>query len=651
MSKVRRIANSNRTFQTITDAQDQLSAVWKKVDSPSVGYNQRVILLQSDTGTGKDESTLQMAETRDVFALQPHDNLSQQMNQRATERGLTTMHLKSRTAGAGKLEGKTEKERLDLFNTDNSIQCLYPERCDALIKRVGSCREVLCNKYDCPVYGTCRRNRYLSQFRKCATVQYVNYSWQKFLTDPVATGVLNKVLNSYKVMQKEQPMFVLGEVGAMELINSHFVSIEEIARGIDIWKDEPLGKFFSLLESICGLSIDPVERAERIYTQWTNIDLIQASKQLSKILIEDTALSLSKAVATKQYSIDTTTEIAKLPRLYQQGWTLIDRLEHMFTHASIPVVFFDGQSIEFNTLPQLSKLVDKVVMQSATANMGQVRNVLKAVTPEISFVSNSYERVRHHTGTRIFKVRTGRYVRQTVFEYDDDWKIVGLRDEIRPHLKRILSILQATPGAKHVNTYKPIYDGKALQEDELIQELRVLKDTTWSNWKSSYGRDLGGVALIEFGTNELSTEVLKTECQKIYQADSIPLDFSFTRTYKSDTHEYANVRTYNDSRVQEQYEQMVSMAQYQVVNRNRPVRNPARTIVYSNHPCPLIDDRVIWVEPHQLKGNLLTLEIKGDYGRILELAKEGMTNTEIAKIIGVHRTTVGRELKKMGFSK
>lgn len=643
-------------YQNLIKAQDDLQKVWKKVDTPASLYQQRVIFVQADTGTGKDEGTLAMAERRDVFALQPHDALSQEMHTRAEQRGLLSMHIRSRMAGYSLIKDKPYEERKKIFLENSKIQCLHADRCHALINRVGSCRDVLCNEEDCEVYAYCKRSRYLSQFSKSAYMQYVNYSWQKLLTDPVGRGTVAKLLVERQQAVRSMPLFVIGEVEASQLLNTHRVSIQEIARGIEMWENNPAGEFYAMLEHVCRLSMQPEHRAEQIFDLFKTIDIDTARDQLGRIVEDGEIISLPAAIGAGLYEIETVADIHKLPRLYPVGWSIVEQFETMFKHAENPVVFFDGQQLEFSTLPELTTMVDTVVMQSATSDVTQIRNLIQTVRDDISFVVSGSERVSHHPNARIYKVNSGRYVRQSCFQYDKEWNVLGLQDKIRPHLRRILDILRETPGRKHVNTYKIIYEGDELEDDQLIGELRNLPDVSWSNWKSSYGLNLVGIPIIEFGTNEPSLAILKAECMKIYQMDTTPLDFRYTKHFRTATHEYAGMRTYEDKRVQVQYEQMVSMAQYQIANRNRPIRYGTRTIIYSCQPCPLLDDRVIWVSPAQLKGNLLELDIVDPDMKIVELFKEGWSNTEIAQKLSndydyqIHRTTVARKLKDAGLT-
>ena len=217
---------------------------------------------------------------------------------------------------------------------------------------------------------------------------------------------------------------------------------------------------------------------------------------------------------------------------------------------------------------------------------------------------------------------------------------------IRPHLESLLNLLQNTPGPKFINTYKPIYAGDALAYEPEIQALRALPDVEWSNWAAGYGLDLDPeTLLIEFGTNEPSDAVLRIACAEVNLSDPVPLDFSHTDVHEHDGVRIEGVRVYADKRVQAQYEQMVEMSQYQMSNRTRPVRNASLVLIYSCQPCKWLDNRVQWITPDMLGGNLRELEIAAPLTEFqreksekqalaIELAKEGLSNAQIANQLG-----------------
>ena len=140
-------------------------------------------------------------------------------------------------------------------------------------------------------------------------------------------------------------------------------------------------------------------------------------------------------------------------------------------------------------------------------------------------------------------------------------------------------------------------------------------------------------------------------------SDTEPLSYDFVDYHEHDGVRTEGVRTYTDKRVQAQYEQMVSLAQYQMANRTRPVRNPSIVLIYSSHPCKWLDGRVQWILPTMLGGNLRELEITDEKSEFqqerekkkilaIELAKEGMVNQEIAKQLGYKSEKSIRELLK-----
>ena len=131
----------------------------------------------------------------------------------------------------------------------------------------------------------------------------------------------------------------------------------------------------------------------------------------------------------------------------------------------------------------------------------------------------------------------------------------------------------------------------------------------------------------------------------MHLTDAEPLSFVHRNYHEHDGVRIEGIRTYTDERVQRVYEQLTEMSQYQMANRTRPVRNPSLVLIYSSHPCKWLDGRVQWVTPDMLGGNLRELEVEEPITEFqreksekqslaIELAKEGMTNADIAVQLG-----------------
>ena len=659
--------DSDESYASLSEAETENRKVWDLISRQPVYRNnrRRAILVQSDTGVGKDFAMLAEAKQSDIMSLNPHSALSAQLHQRAEQAGLYSYHIKSRMAGWQKIDGKPLQERIRIYKEDKDVMCIHADRCEALLSRTGNCKDVLCNENDCEVYDFCKRNRYVSQLRKAAAAKIVHYSWVQLPTDPASQGIVAQINGERRRIFKDKPIWVVGEVDALKLLNVHRISLQEIGKGIETWGDEPAGQFYRLLSGLCQVHLSNSERYERLLKGFADMEKGDVTRQLSRIgrhaLGYTDELSVSQAVKDRFISIDSVGSIRQIPKTYQKHWTLVQQIDAFLSFAvgAEPPIFFDSQTLYFYTPPQLHNLCDTYVMQSATADKEQIEQLLTTSSSEIDFYASDGSRVEHHQGTRIFKVATGRYVRSTCFEYDSDWNIIGLRDAIRPHLETLLGILMNTPGKKFVNTYKAIYEGHELEDDVLIELIRNAPNTEFSNWAAGFGIDLDpNTVMIEFGTNEPSLDVLKNACNQVYMTDKEPLSYEYTNTYKSNGIEIDGVRTYTDKRVQAQYEQMTSLAQYQMANRTRPVRNPSLVLIYSSHPCKHLDNRVQWILPNMLGGNLRKLDLefenKSDFQKekmqkkeiAIELAKEGYRNEDIASQLGYKSEKSVRDLLK-----
>ena len=653
--RVKRLADTEAVYQSLEKAQIENKRLWDYLAEPrAFDRNRQVIGVSTDTGVGKDYSMLIEARQRDVFSLNPHGALSEQLHTRSKEQNLTSYYIRPRHYGFQKIADAPLTERIARFKKDPDVLCIHADRCDALIARTGDCTEALCNKNDCEVYSFCKEQRYLSQVPKAAQSQIAHYSWVTLCTDPSAKGIVAKILAERKRYDRQNLVWVVGEVDAHKLLNRHRVSTAEIKQGFDIWGDSPAGQLYQLLSSLGQLHLTQEQRFELLVEGFHKIEFKKASYQLARVgekfLTETKPVSISKAIESGYISVKDVMSIHQIPKIYPQGWTLVEQIEQFLScsTSSDPPIFFDGLGIEFVTPPDLHSMCDQYVLQSATANLKHCQELLSITADnDLSFTMTESERVEHHPDAKMFKILTGRYVRSSCFEYKDGYKtVVGLRDTIRPHLENLLQTLQNTPGEKFVNTYKVIYEGDELADDPLIQELRLLEDVQWSNWAAGYGLDLPPeTIMIEFGTNEPSELMLKNACSELYMSDDVPLSYEFENFHEHDGIRIEKIRTYKDERVQKVYEQITEMSQYQMANRTRPVRNPSIVLIYSSHPCKWLDGRVQWITPSMLGGDLRRLQVdepksdfqskKSEKQRLAyELAKEGLTNTEIAVQLG-----------------
>ena len=397
-------------------------------------------------------------------------------------KGFNAFHIKSRRHGFHFIEDLDIPDRIKEFKSNENVMCIYADKCQALLDRTGSCKDVLCNEDRCEVYDFCKSNRYVSQIDKAARAALILYSWMQLPTDPGSAGIYAQILNRRKKYARGALLSVVGEIDASKLLNRHFVSVDEIQKGISIWKDEPAGELYRMLGEMCVPHWTARQRWDRLVKEYPKLQHTDVIRQLSKYPLMNLTtntiqeLSLSKALSEKAISIDNVSEIARIPRIYPKDWTLVQRLEQFLMYCANPEppIIFTGQGLEFVTPPVLHPLCDTYVMQSATADTQQLKTLITMTNNDISYHTAEGDRVAHHPDAKIFKIATGRYVRGTCFHHDKEWNVTGLRETIYPHLENLLNLLLNTPGQKFINTYKAIYDSDALEDDPLIKELRDL---------------------------------------------------------------------------------------------------------------------------------------------------------------------------------
>ena len=141
----------------------------------------------------------------------------------------------------------------------------------------------------------------------------MHYSWQRLPTDPASAGIVAQIMSERRRIYKEAPIWVVGEVEALKLLNVHRVSIAEIEKGIATWGYEPAGEFYSLLAEICQPGIDNRQRFQKLVDGFDVIDKKEVTRQLSKVGMPSTGytdeVSVPQAIRDGYVSIGSREDI------------------------------------------------------------------------------------------------------------------------------------------------------------------------------------------------------------------------------------------------------------------------------------------------------------------------------------------------------
>ncbi|MYA68600.1 hypothetical protein F4009_15095 [Candidatus Poribacteria bacterium] len=667
-------------------------------------FNQdvRILGLIAEAGGGKSYAAESYVLNDGVISLSAKSSLSKEIEQRFQDRNVSSVaHRRTRRYLWEQVKEIPAEVRMATPFQHGHV-CEDPKRCEALEKKGGNPNESICPQ--CPVYTECQQRGYLSQSTalKSVAAQILN-PIRQFL-DPRLSKVAAETLESVDGTERlcivdgadPDKLFVKCEVSKDTLeewrVNWHqsplgnfanaLLNALETKGGVD---DNPIrrvraavqafqGQEATLIEQMCQVNItgrvvprefvdDETEKVlahfaiafEGGAAAYIPMDTDAADRLTAKGLPvfeleafesnEDMKIPMSMTQAIELGILDTSTlpKIRAFPTVYPDpNWTLWHQLKRFFQYymrdADAPILW-TGKEMRFWVLPVLHPSVKQLLFMSSMLSEPDLRRVFPDEEIEVHHIKPT----AWHPGNRIFQIRTGIYPRQSILNYDTDWRALGMSEIGQRFFLGIQAEIEKDPHVQHaIVTSAPIIQHLqhiATKENvcfvEGFKRIEVLKDSAFEAANIIW---VVGAPYWQPGITWRKTQIL-------FGNDEKPLCYDGE----------AEFGIYKDERVQHVYEQNAVGLLSQIIGRAGLNRLPNKTIVLlTSLPLPDITDRpetslFDW-EDFEVAGGLDKLPETIATRERFEAERDSLTakfgREEVEQVLGVSRSQANRILMK-----
>ena len=582
----------------------------------------RITLLRADTGSGKDYVKLSYIIEGDGNCIEsvPTTDLAEEkeslFNYRLAD-GIDTMQTVYRWRSPMTNWGDNEKrhwhERVaDPFPVDGKSLCIQAPLFKGAREKGITPQRSLCP--GCPAYFPCREAGYLSQTRKAAKASYVLSAQRDLFFNPALRGFTSKLMES-----KKNPVGVIDEAKVHELFLPIEIHKSTLQDKMKMWRGTLTESFCKRLltalevENDLGLVKDYVQgltdvQVGEISTGLSNVrvrcfaehcDMLGADYKVrldnkkqyavandastldsllkdgvSAILpvaldIESSTivLGLDQALFLGLYRLDEM-HIDQIPSVQPDGWTLIDQLRVLFSDyervADAPLRYKDG-ILSLHLPPQIHPKVERLTLMSATLETDTIKD---KVFPDVKVSVVDAPPVKWEDGVEVYQIRTGRYPRQSVYDYTE----IGA--SLKGFGQKAMDMF-LTEAKRDLNTRHALITHK-LAIDIVQDELDALDNVVVTNYGAAEGENEKyedcKVFWIMFAQVLPDYEVFR-RAQMIYGRDPEPLNYERTDT------------GYADPRIQQVSDTAIESELIQAIGRARLVRRPGVKVVIMTGVC------------------------------------------------------------------
>ena len=544
----------------------------------------RVLAFRADTGTGKNHETETYAINEGAILVNVPTgdlaiDLENRMHGRLSDAGFPHDYVFRRRGLMHRWQdGHDAHNRFP-----HEIPCIQAARCDAYRKKGGNMYKTICPS--CPVETKCLQYGYRSQPENAKNAVMVITSHPDFYINPANKGFAKPYLNDITGAQR---LIVQDDVSTHALFLESQITRNRLQEMRDDWEGAFLASFAKELLRILEVDGNPPYAIREYLDTLTQKQKGLLNYQLTRVRMQTTeadgththfVMTLDEAVSNGFYANTTENDIAALPAVYPQNWTLLDQLTAFFKHYKrpddAPIRYHDG-TLTFAIPPRLHNSVSKAVFMSATLDL----DLFKRAFPEAQ--TENAPPTAFLNGAKLYQLRTNRNPRTTVYNTVNG-EVVGLSDTGENYYQRMIDEIARTPDTQHaIITYKDVLNWKRNEEASDLTELHNITAT------AHYGNLVG-----------LDTDFQDADTLWVLFAPEIP-DYEITWRAKmlfGDDTEPLNYErdpetsTYRDKRLQKIWENAVIGELVQAIGRARLVRKARTVIILTSHHIPGITDR------------------------------------------------------------
>ena len=445
--KLKDVKPFESVLDTLEKARDFLRDVFAK--------GEQFFAVRTDTGTGKTESAITYAITKDVVLPTQSHTLASEVVYRATEKEIYAWDYRGIT---------------NTDEADDYLPCIQSERFEALRNRGFNSYKWVCDS--CPAYLECKERGYLSQPDRAKE--------SKLVALPFPTAFLDPRLRSWADLYKPRgrdALILHDDLPLTSLFIEYQLSASRLRRIYAEWKGTKASEWaevclmafqlrdWGLLQRV-SLGMNADEKESVTYA------LTQCIDPATRAVVEP-----DDYLKSEQVDFSSAEACLKLPQVDKEGYDAAVMLENFFTHyprLEDAPFSFDTASETFSfDLPPKPYIFNKTVrfgFASATLD----KKLIQAIFPNIAF----YDAALTHwaDGAGFFQLRTNGNPRSTVLKLTEqppeDGETQYIYDGLSPtgenYYNGVIGFIKAHPNDRHaVLSYKSLIEEKRDDLDAL----------------------------------------------------------------------------------------------------------------------------------------------------------------------------------------
>ena len=662
----------------------------------------RILGLIAEAGGGKSYAAESYVINGGVISLSAKSSLTKNTEQRFQNRNVSSVaHRKPRHYLWEQVkEIPVEVRMANPFQHGNV--CEDPKRCDALEKKGGNPSESICPQ--CPVYTECQQRGYLSQFDTLKRTQAQILNPVRLFLDRRHAKVAAETLESADGTDR---LCIVDRAEADKLFVKCEISKDILEEWRVNWHESTLGNFanalLNALETKGEVDDNPVRRIRAavqafqaqeatLIQQMCQVNITgrvvprefvddETEKVLAHFAIEfegstdayipmdtdaadeltakglpvfqletfelnqDTKIPMSMTQAIELGILDTSTvpKIRALPTAYPNpNWTLWHQLTRFFEYytrdADAPILW-TGKEMRFWVPPMLHPSVKRLVFMSSTLSEQDLRRAFPDEEIEVHHIKPT----AWLPGNRVFQIRTGIYPRQSILNYDTDWRTVGMSEIGQCIFLGIHAEIDKNPNVQHaIITSTPVI--QHLQNIAAKENVRFVEGFKRTEALKDADFEAANIIWV-VGAPYWSPGITWRKTQILFGNDEKPICYDGE----------AEFGIYKDERIQYVYEQNAIDLLSQIIGRSGLNRLSNKTIVLiTSLSLPNITDRpetslFDW-EDFEVAGGLEKLPETIAIREQFETERDNLTaesgREKIEQVLGISRSQANRILMK-----
>lgn len=451
--KLKDIQPFSGVLETLDTARDFLRDVFVK--------GAQFFAIRTDTGTGKTESGISYAMTKDVVIPTQSHTLASEVVARATDKEIYGYVYK----GIGyQVEGDAVAFEIDgrKYDADGYFGCIQSERFESLRNKGYNPYKWVCD--NCPVYAECNISGYVSQPVQARRAQLVAL--------PFPTAFLDPRLRSWAKLYRprgKNALVLHDDLPLTTLFLEYKLSADRLRRIHAEWKGTHAADWAEAV--LRAFTLRDWELLKRISLQMNDDEKQSVQDALTHCIDPATGAVVEPDDYLKSERVDFSTPEActKLPQVDKEGFDIATMLELFFQRysriADAPFGYeASSETFTFYMLPKPYLFNKTVRLGFASATLQ--KNLIQTIFPKITFYDAAL--TEWVEGAGFFQLRTNSNPRRTVLNFVEKeiegkkrYAYDGLSPTGESYYQRVIDFIKAHPNERHaVLSYKVLIEKK-----------------------------------------------------------------------------------------------------------------------------------------------------------------------------------------------